>query len=50
LFILADMSLAMHGHPLAAGQVRKLFEAAELVVRSQTSPKLFFTFTVGEKI
>jgi ubiquinone/menaquinone biosynthesis C-methylase UbiE len=49
LFILADMSLAMHGHPLAVDQVRTLFEAAGLVVRSQNSPMIFFTFTVGEK-
>jgi len=49
LFILADMSLPTHGRPLARPQVRAMFEAAGLVVRSQTSPVPFFTFTVGEK-
>ena len=50
LFILADMSLSMHGHPLSAHQVRSMFEAAGLVVRKQNSPVLFYTFTVGEKM
>jgi ubiquinone/menaquinone biosynthesis C-methylase UbiE len=49
LFVLADMALAFHGKPLAAGQVKTLFEAAGLTVRSQTSPVPFFVFTVGQK-
>ncbi|HTX91221.1 MAG TPA: class I SAM-dependent methyltransferase [Anaerolineales bacterium] len=49
LFILADMSLTAHGHPLSRTQVRAAFEAAGLVLRSQTDPVPFFTFTVGEK-
>ena len=49
LFILADMSIATHGRPLARKQVRALFKNAHLAIRSQTSPVPFFTFTVGEK-
>jgi len=49
LFVLADMALAFHGKPLAARQVKALFEAAGLTVRSQTSPVPFFVFTVGLK-
>jgi ubiquinone/menaquinone biosynthesis C-methylase UbiE len=48
-FILADMNLEFHGHPLSRRNVRRLFEAAGLAVRSQSSPVPFFTFTVGEK-
>ena len=50
LFILADMSISSHGHPLSRSQVRSMFEKAGLSVRSQASPVPFFTFTVGEKI
>jgi ubiquinone/menaquinone biosynthesis C-methylase UbiE len=50
LFILADMSISHHGHPLAGSQVRRMFEQAGLSIRSQTSPVMFFTFTVGEKM
>jgi len=49
LFILADMSLASHGQPLSAGQVRGLFEAAGFRVEAQSHPVPFFTFTVGKK-
>ncbi|MGB8214032.1 MAG: class I SAM-dependent methyltransferase [Anaerolineales bacterium] len=49
LFVLADMSLAAHGHPQGRRQVRALFESAGLVIRSQTDLVPFFTFTVGEK-
>jgi len=49
LFVLADMNLARHGQPLSRPQVRGLFAAAGLAVRSQASPVPFFTFTVGEK-
>ena len=49
LFVLADMTLAWAGHPLSRHQVRAMFETAGLTIRSQTSPVLFFTFTVGEK-
>ena len=47
--MLADMSLAAHGHPLSRTRVRAVFESAGLVIRSQTDPVLFFTFTVGGK-
>jgi ubiquinone/menaquinone biosynthesis C-methylase UbiE len=47
LFVLADMSLAAHGHPLSRTRVRAVFEDAGLMVRSQTNPVPFFTFTVG---
>ena len=50
LFILADMNLTAHGHPISRPQVRAIFEASGLSIRSQTSPVLFFTFTVGEKL
>jgi ubiquinone/menaquinone biosynthesis C-methylase UbiE len=50
LFILADMNLAAHGHPISRSQVRAAFEASGLFIRSQTSLVPFFTFTVGEKI
>jgi ubiquinone/menaquinone biosynthesis C-methylase UbiE len=50
LFILADMSISHHGHPLAHSQVRSMFEKAGLSIRRQNSPVPFFTFTVGEKI
>jgi ubiquinone/menaquinone biosynthesis C-methylase UbiE len=49
LFVLADMSLALHGHPLSARQVQAMFKAAGLDVHSQTSPVPFYTFTVGKK-
>ena len=49
LFLLADMSIATHGHPLSSRQVRTIFEDAGLSVCSQTNPVLFFTFTIGEK-
>jgi ubiquinone/menaquinone biosynthesis C-methylase UbiE len=49
LFILADMNLSAHGRPATPSQVRALFVDAGLAIRSQTSPLLFFTFTVGEK-
>jgi ubiquinone/menaquinone biosynthesis C-methylase UbiE len=48
LFILADLSIA-HGDYLPRTRVRSMFENAGLLLRSQTSPLLFFTFTVGEK-
>ena len=50
LFILADMTLATHGRPISRPQVRDMFEDAGLSIRSQTSPVMFFTFTVGEKL
>lgn len=49
LFVLADMSLTAHGNPRSRTKVRALFEGASLVIRSQTDPVPFFTFTVGEK-
>jgi ubiquinone/menaquinone biosynthesis C-methylase UbiE len=49
LFILADMNLAAHGHPIARSQVRAMFKTSGLAIRSQSSPVPFFTFTVGEK-
>jgi len=49
LFILADMSLAVQGHPISRSQVRAIFIEAGLSIRSQTSPVPFYTFTVGEK-
>jgi ubiquinone/menaquinone biosynthesis C-methylase UbiE len=50
LFILADMRISQHGHPLVGSQVRRMFEQAGLSMRSLTSPVMFFTFTVGEKM
>jgi ubiquinone/menaquinone biosynthesis C-methylase UbiE len=49
LFVLADLRIA-HGRRLPPSRVRTLFETAGLSIRSQTSPLLFFTFTVGEKM
>ena len=49
LFILADMTISNGGHPLSRSQVRAMFAAAGLTIRSQSSPVPFFTFTVGEK-
>jgi ubiquinone/menaquinone biosynthesis C-methylase UbiE len=49
LFILADLSIA-HGHPQSRRRVRSMFESAGLSIRSQESPLMFYTFTVGEKI
>ena len=49
LFILADMNLATHGNPITRPQVRAIFKASGLNIRSQTSPVPFYTFTVGEK-
>jgi ubiquinone/menaquinone biosynthesis C-methylase UbiE len=49
LFILADMSLALHGHPVSRPKVRAMFEDAGLSIRSQTNPVMFYTFSVGEK-
>ena len=49
LFILADMNLAAHGHPLARSAVQGMFKDSGLSIRSQSSPVPFFTFTVGEK-
>jgi len=49
LFILADMSLAHHGHPVSRPQVQAMFEDTGLSIRSQTNPVPFYTFTVGEK-
>ncbi len=49
LFILADMNLAVHGHPISRSRVRAMFIASGLSIRSQSSPVPFFTFTVGEK-
>ncbi len=43
------MTISHHGHPLSRSQVRTYFESAGLVIRSQTSPVPYFTFTVGEK-
>ena len=48
LFVLADLKIA-HGRPLSRSPGSHLFENAGLSVRSQDSPLLFFTFTVGEK-
>jgi ubiquinone/menaquinone biosynthesis C-methylase UbiE len=48
LFVLADLKIA-HGLPLSLPRVRSLFKNAGLSIRSQDSPLLFFTFTVGEK-
>jgi len=49
LFILADTNVG-HGHPLSRTQVRNLFEAAGLMVRSQSSLVPLLSITVGEKI
>ena len=49
LFILADMNLAAHGHPIARSAVQAMFKDSGLSIRSQSSPVPFFTFTVGEK-
>ena len=49
LFILADMNLAAHGHPLSRSHVRAMFNDFGLSIRSQKSPVPFFTFTIGEK-
>lgn len=49
LFILADMSISHGGHPLSRSKVKSIFENAGLTIRSQASPVMFFTFTVGEK-
>jgi ubiquinone/menaquinone biosynthesis C-methylase UbiE len=49
LFILADMNLATHGHPLSRSAVKAIFTDSGLSIRSQSSPLPFFTFTVGEK-
>lgn len=49
LFILADMSLAAHGHPISRAKVHAMFTDTGLSIRSQTSPVPFYTFTVGEK-
>jgi ubiquinone/menaquinone biosynthesis C-methylase UbiE len=49
LFVLADMSLAFHGHPLSAHQVQVMFKAAGFSIDSQTSPVPFYTFTAGKK-
>jgi len=49
LFILADMNLAAHGHPISRSAVKALFTDSGLSIRSQSSPVPFFTFTVGEK-
>jgi ubiquinone/menaquinone biosynthesis C-methylase UbiE len=50
LFILADMNLATHGDPISRPRVRAMFKDAGLSIRSQTSPVMFFTFTVGKKL
>ena len=49
LFILADMNLATHGHPITRSAVKAMFTDSGLSIRSQSSPVPFFTFTVGEK-
>jgi ubiquinone/menaquinone biosynthesis C-methylase UbiE len=49
LFILADMNLAVHGHPILRSAVQAMFKDSGLSIRSQSSPVPFFTFTVGEK-
>ena len=49
LFILADMNMAAHGHPISRSQVQAMFKDSGLSIRSQKSPVPFFTFTVGEK-
>ena len=49
LFILADMNLAAHGHPIGRSQVQAMFTDSGLSIHSQKSPVPFFTFTVGEK-
>ena len=43
------MSLAAYGWLLSPAEVRALFAAAGLAIRSLTSPAPFFTFTLGEK-
>ncbi len=48
LFVLADLKIA-HGRRLSPLWIRTLFENAGLSIRSQDSPLLFFTFTVGDK-
>ena len=50
VIILADMNLATHGRPISRPQVRDMFEDAGLSIRSQTSPVMFFTFTVGKNL
>jgi ubiquinone/menaquinone biosynthesis C-methylase UbiE len=50
LFILADMSLAAHGHPISRSAVKAIFIDSGLSIRSQSSPVPFYTFTVGEKM
>jgi ubiquinone/menaquinone biosynthesis C-methylase UbiE len=49
LFILADMNISHHGHPLSKAQVRSLFESAGFTICSQSSPVPLFSFTVGKK-
>ena len=49
LFILADMNLAAHGHPISRSAVQAMFKDSGLSIHSQSSPVPFFTFTVGEK-
>jgi ubiquinone/menaquinone biosynthesis C-methylase UbiE len=49
LFVLADMSLSFHGHPLKPAQVLTMFKAAGFDIYSQTSPVPFYTFTMGKK-
>jgi hypothetical protein len=43
------MNLAAHGNPISRRQVRAIFKASGLSIRSQSTPVPFFTFTVGEK-
>jgi ubiquinone/menaquinone biosynthesis C-methylase UbiE len=48
LFILADTNIG-HGHPLSRPQVRQLFRAAGLSIRSQNNLVPLLSITVGEK-
>ncbi len=48
IFILADTNLG-HGLPRSRTQVRRLLEASNLSIYSQTSPVPFLTFTVVKK-
>lgn len=46
--ILADPNVG-HGHPLSRGQLRDLFQSADIPVRRQASVLPFFSVTVGVK-
>jgi len=48
-FVLADVQMSFQGRPLSRHQVRQMFEAAGLTVRTQSSLVPFLGFTVGQK-